>query len=155
MAILKAARLNVREQMPRPRILSDNNDVGICRPIFNASPFGLWMLNLFAVRSVKSLPPATSETARPQIFQAKGVVLAINRDERQLVIRHEAVSNYMAAMTMPFKVKTAGALAGLQDGDEISFNFMSFDSNPQKSSRLYKQCVFALAAWNSDDGLRR
>ena len=93
----------------------------VCRLILNALPFGLWMLILFAVPSARSLPPASSENARPRIFSAKGVVQSINRDERRIVIRHEAISNYMAAMTMPFTVKTAGALADLQTGDEISF----------------------------------
>ena len=79
------------------------------------------MLILFAVPSARSLPLASSETTRPQIFSGKGVVQSINRDDRRIVIRHEAISNYMAAMTMSFKVKTAGALAGLQAGDEISF----------------------------------
>ena len=47
--------------------------------------------------------------------------MELRPDGRTVVIQHEAISNYMAAMTMPFKVKTAGALADLQKGDEISF----------------------------------
>jgi Cu/Ag efflux protein CusF len=128
-AILKAARLNMREQIPHPRILSDNNDVGLCQLIFNALPFGLWMLIPFGVPSAKSLPSDIGETARPQIFSIKGVVQSINRGERQLVIRHEAVSNYMGAMTMPFNVKTAGVLACLQAGDELSFQPHVLDFN--------------------------
>jgi Cu/Ag efflux protein CusF len=85
----------------------------VWRLFTSALPFGLWMLILFAVPSAKSLPPATSETARLQIFSIKGVVHSINRDERQLVIRHEAISNYMAALAMPFDAKTAGLLADL------------------------------------------
>ncbi len=79
------------------------------------------MLILFAAASGKSQPPAAGETAGSQTFLAKGVVVSINRAEQRIVIQHEAISNYMSAMTMPFKVKTAGVLAGLQDGDEISF----------------------------------
>jgi protein SCO1 len=44
-----------------------------------------------------------------------------------VVIRHEAISNYMAAMTMPFKVKDSKELAGLQSGDEISFRLQVTD----------------------------
>ena len=120
MAILK-----VREQRPRRRILSDNNDVGICRLIFNASPFGLWMLILSVVPSAKSPLSAAGETVRREIFAAKGVVQSINRDERQLVIRHETVSNCMAAMTMPSNLKTVGMPAALQDGDEIYYQLIS------------------------------
>jgi protein SCO1/2 len=61
------------------------------------------------------------ETARPQGFSARGVVQSVNRDAGRIVIRHEAISNYMAAMTMPFKVKAAGELAGVAAGDIISF----------------------------------
>jgi hypothetical protein len=73
----------------------------------------LWLLILFVAPYVKSSPPAASGIACLQIFPAKG----------EIVFRHEAISNYMAAMTMPFRVKSAGPLAGLQDGDEISFKF--------------------------------
>jgi Cu/Ag efflux protein CusF len=93
----------------------------VWRLFISVLPFGLWTLFLFNVPSAKSLPPATSKTVRSQIFSAKGVVQSINRDERQLAIRHEAVANYMAVMTMPFNAKTAGVLAGLPDGDEMAF----------------------------------
>ena len=39
---------------------------------------------------------------------AKGTVMELKPDGRTVVIRHEAISNYMAAMTMPFKVKDPG-----------------------------------------------
>src|ERR1039457_4686408 len=91
------------------------------RLISGALPFGLFMLILSTSPSVKSLPPAVGGIAQPQIFLAKGVVIAVNPDKKEIVIRHEAVTNYMAAMTMSFRVKSDGALAGLQDGDEISF----------------------------------
>ena len=84
-------------------------------------PFGLWLLLLSAVPSAKSSPPDADEAARLRTFAASGVVLSVARDERQLVIRHGAISNYMAAMTMPFQVKNAAALDGLKSGDEISF----------------------------------
>jgi len=87
----------------------------------SALSFGLWLLIACAVPSAKALPSANDGISPPRVFRANGVVVSINRDERQVVIRHEAVSNYMAAMTMPFKVKSAGVLAGLRDGDEISF----------------------------------
>jgi protein SCO1 len=91
------------------------------RSFISVLPFGLWMLLVFVAPSARSLPAAPGGTASTRIFPAKGVVLSVNREERQVVIRHGAISNYMAAMTMPFKVKTAGDLAALHDGDEISF----------------------------------
>jgi Cu/Ag efflux protein CusF len=82
--------------------------------------FGLWMLVLFNVPSAKSPPPATGKTVRSQTFPAKGAVQSVNRDDRQFVIRHEAVSNYMAARTMPFNSRTAGVRTGLPEGDEMA-----------------------------------
>lgn len=66
------------------------------------------------------LPP--SETGAPiQTFSAKGVVEKIKSDERIITIQHEAISNFMPAMTMPFKVKDKNEMVALQPGDEISF----------------------------------
>lgn len=62
-------------------------------------------------------PEATNATT----FPVQGVIQELKPDGRTIVVRHEAVTNYMDAMTMPFRVKEAGALAGLLPGDEISF----------------------------------
>ena len=63
---------------------------------------------------------AAGDTNAIQTFVAKGTVLEIKPDGRVL-IQHEAISNYMAAMTMPFKVRTPAELAGLHRGDQVSF----------------------------------
>ena len=57
-------------------------------------------------------------------FPVVGVINELKSDGSTIVIRHEAVTNYMEAMTMPFRVKETGALAGLQPGDEISFRLL-------------------------------
>jgi protein SCO1/2 len=54
-------------------------------------------------------------------FTARGVILEIVPEDQVVVIRHETITNYMDAMTMPFKIKDHGELAGLQRGDQISF----------------------------------
>jgi protein SCO1/2 len=54
-------------------------------------------------------------------FEAHGVVLAVKPESRQVVIRHEAISNYMAAMTMPFRAGNPEELPGLTRGDEVTF----------------------------------
>jgi len=59
---------------------------------------------------------------------ARGVVKEVNLGDRQIIIRHEAISNYMAAMTMPFKVKDPQELAGLRRGDEIAFRLHVADT---------------------------
>ncbi len=63
-----------------------------------------------------------SENAVPaQVFTVTGVVTRLGADGNTVTVRHEAIGDYMAAMTMPFKVKEANELSGLRTGDEISF----------------------------------
>ena len=54
--------------------------------------------------------------------------MELKPDGRTVVIQHEAISNYMAAMTMPFKAKAPEELAGLHRGDEISFQLQVTES---------------------------
>jgi len=58
------------------------------------------------------------------VYNAKGILQELKPDGKTAVIRHEAISNYMPAMTMPFKAKDPAQLAGLQAGDEISFRLL-------------------------------
>src|SRR6266702_1361387 len=60
-------------------------------------------------------------------FVAQGIVRELKSADQTVVIEHEAISNYMAAMTMPFKVREPKELAGLQRGDEISFRLLVSD----------------------------
>jgi protein SCO1/2 len=66
--------------------------------------------------------PGAHAAAADQVHAARGVVQEINLDSRQVVLKHEAISNYMAAMTMPFRVKDTNALGGLRPGEQITFS---------------------------------
>jgi len=65
--------------------------------------------------------PATNPAGKVRTFEAKGVIQELPPNGRTVVIRHEAISNYMASMTMPFKVRDAFLLQGAQTGDLITF----------------------------------
>jgi Cu/Ag efflux protein CusF len=84
-------------------------------------PFSLLLLIVCSAKSTGPFPSPDGEATNARMFIAKGVVQELNPDGRTVVIRHEAISNYMAAMTMPFKAKAPAELAGLHRGDEISF----------------------------------
>jgi protein SCO1 len=56
-----------------------------------------------------------------RVFPAHGVVEELKPADQIVVIKHAAISNYMDAMTMPFKVKDPGELAGLQRGSLVNF----------------------------------
>jgi len=55
------------------------------------------------------------------VFQGKGVVEAVKPEDGVIAIRHEAISNFMDAMTMPFKVKDTKEISGVQPGEQIIF----------------------------------
>ena len=82
--------------------------------------FGGFLISLNATATESPLP-ANRIGTNVRTFAAKGVVEELKPDSRTVVIRHEAISNYMAAMTMPFKVKDQNELAGVLAGDEVLF----------------------------------
>ncbi len=67
------------------------------------------------------LTACQTPTSAPQSFAVRGIIRAIKPDEQILIIAHEAIPNFMDAMTMPFKLKPGEPLGGLQLGDEIRF----------------------------------
>ena len=60
-------------------------------------------------------------------YSARGVVRELKEDGRTVVIRHEAIPNYMDAMTMPLRVRDKRELLGLSAGDEITFRLRVTD----------------------------
>src|ERR1700689_5204849 len=59
-----------------------------------------------------------------QTYAAKGIVKELEPDGKTIVITHEAISNYMAAMTMPFEVQDTNELRGLGAGDSVTFRLV-------------------------------
>jgi protein SCO1 len=84
-----------------------------------------WLLSvsafLFASLISSNAESALSSASDARVFRARGVVEEVESANLKVIIKHEAVSNYMAAMTMPFKVKAETELVGLQRGDQINF----------------------------------
>jgi protein SCO1/2 len=76
---------------------------------------------LFASLISFSAKSALSSAGDVHVFLARGIVIEIRSAEQVVVIQHAAISNYMGAMTMPFKVKSQNELAHLQRGDKITF----------------------------------
>src|SRR5438477_1790001 len=67
-------------------------------------------------------------STKPKIFQVKGVVVSVKPKEKSIEIKHEEIPGYMPAMTMPFDVKDTKELAGLAEGDSISFRMLVTDT---------------------------
>jgi protein SCO1/2 len=88
------------------------------------SGVGACLCTVLISLNAKSAPPLMAPEelgTNLLVFQAKGVVEALEPEDKVIVIRHEAISNYMAAMTMPFKVKETKEISGVQTGEEIVF----------------------------------
>lgn len=73
----------------------------------------------------RAVPLATNQVATDlQVFFVRGVVEELLADGKTAVIKHEAIPNYMEAMSMPLEVKEPKELAGLQPGDAIFFRML-------------------------------
>ena len=85
--------------------------------------FAVWLglLISFNAKSEGISLPQTADETLVQTYPAKGVVQEIRTNTQTVVIKHEAITNYMDAMTMPFKVVEPAALANLHPGDEVAF----------------------------------
>ena len=70
----------------------------------------------------------TAQHTNQQIFQVKGVVIEVKPREKSVTIKHEAVLDYMPAMTMPFDVKDTNELSGIEAGDPVSFRLLVTDT---------------------------
>jgi protein SCO1/2 len=79
-----------------------------------------WLISFASPATGADSPDAASATDT-KTYSATGRVLEVKTGEPTLVIEHDAITNYMSAMTMPFHVKEAEQLTGLKSGDVISF----------------------------------
>lgn len=71
--------------------------------------------------------PFDSASATPtnqQFYDAKGVVQELDPDGKTVVIKHDAITGYMGAMTMPFVAKYPDELQGLRGGDAVTFRLV-------------------------------
>jgi protein SCO1/2 len=64
---------------------------------------------------------SASAATNAHTYRVNGVVKELPAGGKSVVIRHEAIPNYMAAMTMEFKVRDTNQLRGLAPGDRVSF----------------------------------
>jgi Cu/Ag efflux protein CusF len=82
-------------------------------------------------RHAEHAPAATSgdlHSAEAKSFAVIGVVRKIEPERNRIVIQHEEIPGYMAAMTMPFQVKDAKQLEGVQPGDTVQFQLRATDN---------------------------
>jgi protein SCO1/2 len=93
------------------------SDFGL--PIETGSTLVLAVTLFFSTAT--NLLAQTDATAASRNFAVRGIILKIEPGEDEVLIRNEAISNYMEAMTMPFPLKHPDAVNGLKRGDKVAF----------------------------------
>src|SRR5262252_3699153 len=87
---------------------------------------------------VLGLSQKSAERAGPtRTFQAQGVVRHVDIENKAVRIAHEAIPNYMPAMTMPLPVRNAELLKNLAAGDNVQFE-LSVTADDSWISRIDK-----------------
>ncbi len=90
-----------------------------------------WMLSAILAAMVVScsrpVPQSQQTSTNLQTFAVKGTIRELKPDGRTVVIRHDEITNYMEAMTMPFRVRDTNELSGLRAGDEVAFRLLVTD----------------------------
>jgi len=72
---------------------------------------------------------AAAQSGSPaRMFPAQGVIEELHPENLTVVIKHETISNYMDAMTMPFHVQNLPVLSGLKRGDQVTFQLHVTDN---------------------------
>ena len=57
-------------------------------------------------------------------YVVDGIVVAVDRASRTMLVSHRAIAHYMPAMMMPFRVDAAEELTGLQPGARVEFELV-------------------------------
>lgn len=74
-------------------------------------------------------PKVPVTATNPTVYQVKGVVVELTPEEKTVRIKHEEIPGYMDAMTMPFDVRDANELRGLEAGDYVAFRMLVTDTD--------------------------
>src|SRR5438876_12275428 len=84
-------------------------------------------LSLAAVLSCSRPPEQRSYTLQ-------GQVQSIDAPRKLLIVKHEEIKGFMPAMTMPYEVEDASALATLAPGDLINSTLVVFSNGAHLSN---------------------
>jgi protein SCO1/2 len=87
------------------------------------------MSRLGGIIALAALAAACSRGPAPRNYELKGQVLGVQRDTREILIKHEDIVGFMPGMTMPFKVQDAKLMEGLQPGDLVTATLVVADTS--------------------------
>ena len=90
--------------------------------------------NRIAIALVAISTVAACGGPAPREFQLTGQVIGIDTERREILVKHEEIEGFMAAMTMPFKVGDAAMLTDSKPGDLIAATLLVSESEGVLSS---------------------
>ena len=99
------------------------------KPLSSSARFALGFAVLVgaATLGLVGCQPPESKTAGPageRLFEVRGVIQELpQNDATRVIIDHEEIPDYMQAMIMPFRAKSAEALAELEPGMVVTFDY--------------------------------
>lgn len=70
------------------------------------------------------MPTEVKPPAAPKTYAVTGIIKEIKAADSRIIIRHDEITNYMVAMTMPFNVRDTNLLTGFSAGDHVSFSLL-------------------------------
>lgn len=79
-----------------------------------------FLLSLFPLALSSCQPKQRVRTATEKHYDLKGKVVAVDKNNRELTIAHEDIKDYMASMTMPFKVREDWVFEIAAPGNQIT-----------------------------------
>lgn len=88
------------------------------------NPFTRLAFALASIVWITGCAAAGSLATNQQSYVVKGVIREVREKDAELVIRHEAIPDYMKAMIMPFSVKDRKLISGLASNDIVQFKLV-------------------------------
>lgn len=64
--------------------------------------------------------PACRRAPEPRQYEVTGQILSISPERQEVLVNHEDIPGFMAAMTMPYKVRDAALLKDKEPGDLVT-----------------------------------
>src|SRR4028119_1846997 len=79
-------------------------------------------------------------------YELKGKVVSFNKAQQQVVIQHEAIPDFMEAMTMPFTMREDSAFDVMRAGDAIQATLVVDDERTRLENPIITQAIPSAAA---------
>lgn len=77
----------------------------------------------------------------PTMYAVTGVIKELKLTEHQVVIKHDAITNYMPAMTMAFTIRDSNQWQKLNAGDRLAFQLFVMDEESWIEPSKILQCA--------------